>query len=193
VLQILAEAGLLGAVLIVAAALRWWIAAWSVLRSAPGLPSWWTAAIVGTICLHALLEEPLGYAHFLALAALVAGMGSHTTIRLAALPLRAGLLAASLAAGALLAWSLIDYQRFERAYVIATGRTLAAPREVAAALEDLRAAARGPLGAYVGPWLYQSLPLDAEDAAAMRSAGERALRRSPSAQVIARHRMLSAR
>jgi O-antigen ligase len=186
VLQLLAETGLVGAAVIVVAALRWWARAWTSLRGSPALPQWWIVAAVGTISLHALVEEPLWYAHVLCLAALIAGIASATTAKLPAVPVRLCLLAVNLAALAVLAWSLFDYQRFDRAYVVASGRTLAPAEEVSAALSELRAAARGPLGAQVAPWLYQSLPL-AEDAAAAVEMGERALRRWPSARVIARH------
>jgi O-antigen ligase len=186
VLQLLAETGLIGAAVVLIALLRWWARACIDLRSRPTLPSWWIVAAAGTIGLHALVEEPLSYAHVLCLAALVAGIASGTSLKLPAVPLRAGLLAANLAALAALAWSLLDYQRFERAYVVASGRTLATAEEVAAALEDLRVAARGPLGAQVAPRLYLSLP-PGDDPAATLAMGERVLRRWPSSQVVARH------
>jgi len=186
ILQLLAETGLIGAAVILAAALRWWARAWIDLRSSPTLPQWWIVAAVGTMSLHALVEEQLWYAHVLCLAALVAGIASATTVKFPAVRVRLCLLAANLAAYAALAWSLFDYQRFDRAYVVATGRTLATTEEASAALRDLRAAARGPLGAQVAPWLYRSLP-PGEDPAAALAMGERVMRRWPSPQVIARH------
>ncbi|HZN85560.1 MAG TPA: Wzy polymerase domain-containing protein [Burkholderiales bacterium] len=182
-LQLAAEAGLIGAALILVAALRWSRGAWRDLRSAATLPLWWVAAVAGTIGLHALLEYPLWYAHVLGLAAFVAGIASRTRFTVPAAPLRGGLAAMSAVAFALLAWTLVDYQRFDRACVIAGGRTLAAPAEVSAAVDELRAVARGPLGAQVAPWLYQSLP-PGEVSVDM---GERVLRRWPSPLVVARH------
>ena len=187
VLQVLAESGLIGAAIVLIAALRWGQTAWTGLRSEPTLPLWWITAAVGTISLHALLEEPLSYAHVLGLAALVAGIASRAALKLPPVPVRAGLMAASLAAFAALAWSLFDYQRFDRAYVIAGGRTLASAEEVATAVEELRAIAHGPLGAQVAPWLFQSLAPGNEDPAALVAMGERALRRWPTPEVIARH------
>jgi O-antigen ligase len=186
-LQLLAEAGLTGAALILIAALRWWSNAWTDLRSASTLPLWWIASVVGTISLHALLEQPLWYAHVLGLAALVAGVASRTALKFSAVPLRGGLMATNLLAYAVLAWTLFDYQRFDRAYVVASGRTLAPAEQVSAALEELQAATHGPLGAQVAPWLYQSLPLGGEDPGEALAMGERVLRRWPSPQVIARH------
>ncbi|HEV3010232.1 MAG TPA: Wzy polymerase domain-containing protein [Burkholderiales bacterium] len=193
VLQALAEAGVIGAALVLIAAVRWWRRAWTDLRSAPTLPLWWVTAAVGTISLHALLEEPLSYAHVLGLAALVAGIASRTTLKFPAVPMRVCLLAANLGAFAALAWSLFDYQRFDRAYVVASGRTLASAEEVAAAVEELRALAHGPLGAQVAPWLFQSLAPANEDPAALVAMGERALRRSPTPEVIARNAAALAR
>lgn len=187
VLQLLAEAGLIGGALILIAALRWWSNAWTDLRGGATLPLWWIAAVVGTISLHALLEQPLWYAHVLGLAALVAGIASRAALKFSALPVRSGLMATNLLAAAALAWTLFDYQRFDRAYVVASGRTLAPAGQVSAALEELRAAAHGPLGAQVAPWLYQSLPFGSEDPGEALAMGERALRRWPSPQVIARH------
>ena len=185
VLQLLAETGLIGAAVVLIAALHWWAKAWTDLRGSPTLPQWWIVAAAGAISLHALLEEQLWYAHVLCLAALIAGIASGATLKLSTLPMRAGLAAASLAALVALAWSLFDYQRFDRAYVVATGRTLATAEEVSAALRDLRAAASGPLGAQVAPWLYLSLP-PGEDPAAALAMGERVMRRWPSSKVVAR-------
>ncbi len=186
-LQLLAEAGLIGAALILIASLRWWSHAWTDLRSAATLSLWWIACVVGTISLHALVEQPLWYAHVLGLAALVAGVASRTALNFSAVPVRGALMAANLLVAAVLAWTLFDYQRFDRAYVIASGRTLAPAEQVSAAVEELQAASHGPLGAQVAPWLYQSLPFGAGDPTATLTMGERALRRWPSAQIIARH------
>jgi hypothetical protein len=186
-LQLLSESGLPGAALVAVAALRWWRTVTIDLRSGPTLALWWIAAVAGTIGLHALVEEPLSYAHVLALAALIAGIGSRAVVSVPAVPMRGCLLAANLLLAALLAWTLYDYQRFERGYVVASGRTLAADAAVSAALADLQLAARGPLGAQVAPWLYRALPLDAEHPATMLAMGERALRRYPHPEVVAKH------
>jgi O-antigen ligase len=180
-LQLAAEAGVIGVGLILLAALRWGHRVWIDLRHRATLPAWWVAAAAGTIGLDALIQYPLWYAHVLVLAALIAGIASRSVASVPAAPLRLGLLAAGALAGTLLIWALRDYQRFDRAYVTASGRTLAPATEVSAALDELRALAHGPLGAQVAPWLYAS------DPAASQAAGERALRRWPSPQVIARH------
>jgi O-antigen ligase len=187
VLQLLAEAGAIGAALVLFAALRWWHGAWTGLRAAPTLPLWWVAAVIGTLTLHSLVEQPLWYAHVLALAALIAGIASRRAVSVPAMALRGGLVAITVFLAALLAWTFYDYQRFERGYVIASGRTLAAEAEVSAALEDLRVAARGPLGAQVAPQLYRALPLGAEDVPALQAMGASAMRRWPHPEVVARH------
>ncbi len=43
---------------------------------------WWVAACVGVEIIHAMLEFSLWYAHFLAISALLMGVGAGTGIRL---------------------------------------------------------------------------------------------------------------
>ena len=155
-LHVAAEAGVVGLVLVFLAVLRWGHHAWGELRAAAALPTWWSAALVGTIVLDALVGYPLWYAHVLVLAALVAGVGARAALRLPDWPLRTALATMSALALALLAWTLHDYQRFDRAYVVASGRTLAPAAEVSAALAELRALERGPLGALAAPWTLES-------------------------------------
>jgi O-antigen ligase len=180
-LQLAAEAGFAGVALILVALARWWTRVAAELRARATLPAWWVAALVGTVGLHALLEYPLWYAHVLVLAALVAGIVSRSAILLPSVPVRAVLAATSTAMAVLLVWTLRDYQRFDGAHVIATGLSLAPREDVSAARRELRALVRGPLGAHVAPWLYPS------DDSADPAMGERALRRWPSPQVVARH------
>jgi O-antigen ligase len=72
-LQLLAETGLAGALLIAGGALLW-------LRDLRhgGLEAerWWVLALLATLCIHSLLEFPLWHAYFLGVAAIALGLGA---------------------------------------------------------------------------------------------------------------------
>jgi O-antigen ligase len=73
VLQLLAETGLVGALVIVGAVLVWLAG----LRRATLDPAWWwLLSLLAVIGIHSLLEYPLWYAYFLGPAALLLGLGA---------------------------------------------------------------------------------------------------------------------
>jgi O-antigen ligase len=72
VLQLLAETGLVGALLVVVPLVAW---LGSNLRSPAEPWRWWCVAFVGIGGLHSLVENPLWYAHFLGPFAAVLGLG----------------------------------------------------------------------------------------------------------------------
>lgn len=184
-LHVLAEAGLPGAALLLLGAARWWLQAWRSLRRHPEPAQCWAVAGVGIACLHALLEYPLWYAHFLCLAALASGIATAGSLEVRATPVRRTLLAGNAFVFALLLWALADYWRFDQAYLAATGHTLAPEHARATALAELRAVSDGPLGAQARPWRFGWAPAGGE-APPTIAEGERALRRSPRPLVIAR-------
>jgi O-antigen ligase len=71
VLHLLAEGGLVGAALVLPPVL---LLFWRNRKPGEAAWRWWCAAMAGVIVLHALLENPLWYAHFLGLFALVLGL-----------------------------------------------------------------------------------------------------------------------
>jgi O-antigen ligase len=71
-LQLLAETGLVGAVLVLVPLVAWFA---SNLRSRAEPWRWWCVAFAGIGVLHSLVENPLWYAHFLGPFALVLGVG----------------------------------------------------------------------------------------------------------------------
>jgi len=73
VLQLMAETGIAGALVIVGAALAWLAG----LRRVTFDPAWWwLLSLLAVIGIHSLLEFPLWYAYFLGPAALLLGLGA---------------------------------------------------------------------------------------------------------------------
>ena len=112
VLQLLAETGIAGAALLLAA-LGVWLA--GLRRTRFSLEWWWLIALLAVLGLHSLLEYPLWFAYFLGVAAVLAGLGCRH-----ALPVRREGLARAIAAlfilsGAIqLAAAIGPYREFER-------------------------------------------------------------------------------
>jgi O-antigen ligase len=112
VLHLMAETGVVGALIIIGAALAWL----GGLRHVKFDPAWWwLLSLLAVIGIHSLLEYPLWYAYFLGVAALLLGLGAERVfvLRLG----RAGL--AVVGFGIIAGWlSLIGvlspYREFER-------------------------------------------------------------------------------
>ncbi|MBK9161772.1 MAG: O-antigen ligase C-terminal domain-containing protein [Nitrosomonadales bacterium] len=79
VLQIAAEAGLAG-LLALFFALGIWLN--GLRRVVPGAAQWWGYAILGVLAIHSLLEYPLWYTYFVAIAAFLLGALDETRYRL---------------------------------------------------------------------------------------------------------------
>ena len=79
VLHLLAETGVLGALIIVAAAVAW-LAALRGIRL--DLEWWWLLALLGIIGAHSMIEYPLWYSYFLGIAAVLLGLGARRMIAL---------------------------------------------------------------------------------------------------------------
>jgi len=184
VVQVLVEGGIVAGVIALAAAGRWWWFALQALRREGSATVWWVAGVVGVVCVHALVEYPLWYAHVLALTALAAGLMPTPAAAVPASTVRVATAAGVAALAGALAWTLGDYLKLERAFLIAKGDTLATPAEVVAAIGTLEQLSRGPLGAYAEPWLHRARSPDDAD---MAATGERVLRRAPGSPALARH------
>jgi O-antigen ligase len=79
VLQLMAETGLVGALIIVGA-IGLWVADLRGVRF--DLEWWWLLALAAVIGIHSLLEYPLWYSHFLGVAALLLGLGAERVFAL---------------------------------------------------------------------------------------------------------------
>ena len=185
-LQLLAETGLAGAVPVVAGVLIWARRSAGDFLRAPNPAIWWVAACTGVGIMHALLEYPLWYAHFLAVTALVMGVGASSGLQMRPRAVRTLLAASAVAGTAALAVTLKDYVRFDLASPVFAGRSLAPDAEVLADRATLRELRHGLLAPHVEPWLFLALPLDGDGLAEKIAIGERVLRVWPSSQIVSR-------
>jgi hypothetical protein len=112
VLQLLAETGLAG-LLIVGGAIALWMAD---LRGARFGPEWWWLLALGAVIgIHSLLEYPLWYSYFLGVAALLLGLGAGRVFTLRFAGAARAVAGLALAAGWLnLIAMLPPYREFER-------------------------------------------------------------------------------
>ena len=114
--QLLAETGLVGALVITGGALLW---LWDLRRHSFDLERWWLLALLATLGMHSMLEYPLWHSYFLGVAAIALGLGAtrFCTFQLERLgPVAAALL---LAAGFFTASTLWhSYQDFQRMFVL---------------------------------------------------------------------------
>ena len=77
VMQLLAETGMAGTLIVAAAAVAW-IA--DLRNVKPASEWWWLLALLSVIGIHSMLEYPLWYAYFLGMAALLLGLGAERRI-----------------------------------------------------------------------------------------------------------------
>ncbi len=78
VMQLLAETGLAGALILVVGAGYW---ARHALPAEKSLEAWWCVAILAVLGVHALLEYPLWYGYFLGLVAIILGLSIEKSLR----------------------------------------------------------------------------------------------------------------
>lgn len=186
ILHLASETGVLGLALVLGAVLVW-------LRESVGTfvrdfdaATWWLLACVGVELSHALLEYPMWYAHFLALASLIMGISlrSGVLVRPALWRVAAGF--AALAAATLLTITLIAYFRFDLASPVAAGRSLAPDPDVAKDRDTLFELGRSLLAPRAETWLFLSYSLDDIGLAQKIEVGRRVMRVWPSREVVGR-------
>lgn len=149
VLQLMAETGLVGALIIVGSIGLW---ASDLRRVRFELEWWWLLALAAVIGIHSLLEYPLWYSYFLGVAALLLGLGAERTF---ALRFAAG---ARAVAGLVMVAGWLNlvampptYREFER--------LVFTPASRAAQLPDEEAFAKAVVGLYREPLLVPYVEL----------------------------------
>lgn len=186
VLQLMAETGLLGTLLIAAAAVLWLRC---LRHGALDLPHWWLAAVIGVIAIHSLVEHPLWFAYFLGMAAVALGLLATGEFRPRLERAGAALMAVLVGAGAVYAFSVLDnYRHFERLF--ARGGAVPDSAEFAAAIGR---AHREPL---LAPWaelaIATAMSLDGERVRDKLQINGRVMRFAPISSIVYRHAILLA-
>ncbi len=185
-LQLLSEVGLIGALPVAAGLFLWAFESRNTIRTGVGPSMLWIAACVGVEIIHALLEFPLWYAHFLAIAALLMGIGASGGFIVRGIPIRPAIAVCSLAGILGLVSTVYDYVRFDLAIAASDGRSLATQTRTNADRAMLRDLRGGLLTPRIELMLFLSLPLDSNDVPEKIAMGERVLRIWPSSEVISR-------
>jgi O-antigen ligase len=151
-LHLLAETGLAGAVLILGSLIAWMAGFMRRFLSAPDPESWWILALVGIQVMHSLFEAPLWSAHFLAVTAVLIGMGgSPGPASKPAWRVKAWLACTVLVMTIALALILRDYVRLDSTRITGAALTLSSQESMqrdVATLEDLSRGFLGPTAEY---------------------------------------------
>ena len=187
-LHLLAETGLVGAVLVLGGLSVWgWQAArcyWTERQVA----SWWLIAAVGIEMIHSLIEFPLWSAHFLGVTALLMGVGARLDPRSPAVS-RTGWIAPAAACAALsvaLGLTLRDYVRLDMTRISGTTPTLTPAAQAHQDAATMRELTRGPMAPLAELWIVIGAPLDRSKLADKLAMSERVARYWPANTVLAR-------
>ena len=195
VLNVMAEFGLAGLILLLAGALLW-VAGLVRQPRTPAL--WWVCAVAAVLAIHSLLEYPLWYAFFLGAAALVLGLGEARTLELrAAGHLLRGIrlvLAAMLVLGWVgLAQVFGDYLRIEN-FAGLRYKYLHATEELNRRAKEVRLEVHR--NSLLSPWvelgLARSIHVSVDDVGNKLAVNSSAMRAFPSDDVVYRQAMLLA-
>jgi hypothetical protein len=187
-LHLLAETGLVGAVLVLGGLGVW---GWQAARrygTERGVASWWILAAVGIEMIHSLTEFPLWSAHFLGVTALLMGAGARLDTGSPAVS-RTRWVAPAAACAALsvaLGIALRDYMRLDVTRITGTRVTLTAAAQAHRDTETMRELTHGLMAPLAELWIVIGAPLDRSNLAGKLAMSERVARYWPAHAVVAR-------
>jgi O-antigen ligase len=141
ILQLLAETGLAGTLIVLAGALAW---LWQGRKTPLGMERWWLLAALGILGTHAMLEYPLWYAYFLGLAAFLLGLGEEKNLPSKMATGRWLLLITLLFGAAILGKTVIENATMER-WVISTTQGKLSEQALKTVQDELLAMSRRSL------------------------------------------------
>lgn len=192
-LHLLAETGIAGAGLALAALVTWWAQTGRRYIAAPSHALLLAIAVVGIETLHSMLEFPLWNAQFLGVTALLMGtaLASRTDkqpggslTRYASRYISAAIcIVLAMALGVMLR----DYLRLDASRVAGTRFTLAAPAEKAAAEQTIRYLASSPFGPIAEGWILLGADVNRVDLAGKLAMSERVIQYWPGSDMLVRH------
>jgi O-antigen ligase len=189
-LQLLAETGVVGFVIVLGAAVTWLAGLRNIAIDADW---WWLLALMSVMGIHSMLEYPLWYSIFLGPAALLLGLGAqHILIVRVQGALRLTVGACILAGSLYLLGVLAPYRDFERVVFSAESSSLARTDERAftAVISDVH---REPLlTPYVELAIAHGVTVSRDGLAEKIDLTRRAMHFAPVAVVVYRHALLLA-
>src|SRR5882672_1247256 len=187
-LHLLAETGLVGAVLVLGGLCVW---GWQAARrygTDREVASWWILAAIGIEMTHSLTEFPLWSAHFLGVTALLMGAGAGLATGSPAVS-RAGWIAPAAICASLslaLGIALRDYMRLDVTRITGTSVTLTAATQAHRDAETMRELTHGLMAPLAELWIVIGAPLDRSNLADKLAMSERVARYWPAHAVVAR-------
>jgi O-antigen ligase len=187
-LHLLAETGLVGAVLVLGSLCVW---GWQAARrhgTEREVASWWILAAVGIEMIHSLTEFPLWSAHFLGVTALLMGAGARIETGSPAVSRTRWIAPAAICASLSLALgiALRDYMRLDITRITGTSVTLTAATQAHRDAETMRELTHGLMAPLAELWIVLGAPLDRGDLAGKLAMSERVVRYWPAHAVVAR-------
>ncbi len=187
-LHLLAETGLLGALLVFGSLFAWAAQLVRRYRTDSSVALWWIVAAAGVELLHSLIEYPLWSAHFLGVAALL--IGASTTAKTRSVTVagaaRVSAVAACAALSIALGFLLRDYVRLDLARAAGTRTTLASAAQVQRDAETMQALRHGLLGPVAELWIFSGAPLDRDRLEEKLAMGARLMHRWPANAIVVR-------
>ncbi|HMH17441.1 MAG TPA: Wzy polymerase domain-containing protein [Burkholderiales bacterium] len=188
-LHLLAETGIVGAVLALGSVTAW---GWQVarrFRTEGQLAVWWIVAAVGVEMIHSLIEFPLWYMPYLGVTALLMGVGAAPGTRFSEMS-RASRTAATAACAALAVASIVmlgNYLKLHAAYVTGTTVTLTRAADAQRDAATMRELTHGLMAPVAELWIVLGAPLDRDNLAVKVAMSGRVARFWPIYSVLARH------
>ncbi len=190
VFHLLAETGIIGAVVICGAGLFWLL---DLRKVAVDASWWWLLSLLAVIGIHSMLEFPLWYAYFLGPAALLIGLGTQRLIRVRFQGALRLALASCLVVGSFhLVGVLAPYRDFERLLFTpeAAAKSASDDRLLGPAIAHVH---REPLlTPYAELAIAYSIPVSHERLHEKVEFNARAMRFAPDSVVVYRHALLLA-
>jgi O-antigen ligase len=193
-LQLLAESGIAGTILVVGALGSWWWKAIQTYMHTRGTGMVWIMTTVGVVTIQSLIEYPLWNAHFLGVTALLMGMAA--TANPTAKP--DSVLARTMAGGVCLAIAMTlaiilrDYVRLDSVLITGTMQTLSSSEQKDHDKAVIKQVAQGPLMPVAELWMMRGMEVDRTDLANKLAMSERVIRYWPENNVVTRRAALLA-
>ncbi|HEY6721446.1 MAG TPA: Wzy polymerase domain-containing protein [Burkholderiales bacterium] len=188
-LQLLAETGVVGTILVIGGLCLWGWQAIQRYRANPQPNLWWILSAAGIELIHSLIEFPMWSAHFLGVAALMMGAGATPASRPPAMSHLSRISASAACAALAMVWGIMlrDYLRLDTARITGTSiltltPTVQAQRD-AATMRDLTHGLMAPLAEF---WIIIGAPLDRSKLAEKLVMSERVARVLPANAVVVR-------